>query len=68
MEGIVAWFNNAKGFGFIKRGDGGEDVFVHYTAIDQPGYRSLKENDRVTFGTEIGEKGKPQAVAVKVVK
>ena len=55
----VKWFNNAKGFGFIGRDDG-PDVFVHYTAIQTDGYKSLKEGDEVEFDIVQGEKG-PQA-------
>jgi cold shock protein len=55
--GVVKWFNNDKGFGFIKR-ESGEDVFVHYSAISsQGGYRSLKEGDRVAFEVKQGPKG-----------
>ena len=60
--GKVAWFNNAKGFGFLKH-DGGPDVFCHYTAIQTEGYKSLKEDDPVEFDIEQGEKG-PQAANV----
>ena len=57
MQGIVKWFNNAKGFGFIGRNDGGDDVFVHYSAIECKGYKTLKENQKVTFEIVKGEKG-----------
>ncbi len=55
-EGIVKWFNDRKGFGFIQRDDG-DDVFVHHTAIIGSGFRSLSEGDRVTFEVENGPKG-----------
>jgi CspA family cold shock protein len=54
--GTVKWFNDAKGYGFIAR-DGGEDVFVHYSAIEGGGFRTLRENDRVEFAVEQGPKG-----------
>jgi CspA family cold shock protein len=60
--GTVKWFNGSKGYGFIER-EGGEDVFVHYTAIQGDGYRNLEEGQRVEFDIEQGEKG-PQAVNV----
>ncbi|MCX4812247.1 MULTISPECIES: cold-shock protein [unclassified Streptomyces] len=64
-EGTVKWFNAEKGFGFIAPDDGTPDVFVHYSAIDSGGYRSLEENQRVSFTTTQGPKG-PQADQVQV--
>jgi CspA family cold shock protein len=55
-QGNVKWFNDAKGFGFISR-DSGEDVFVHHTAIQSQGFRSLQEGQRVTFNVVKGPKG-----------
>jgi len=63
LRGAVKWFNNAKGFGFIGRDDGGADVFVHYSAITGDGFKSLQENDRVEFEIVEGQKG-PQAANV----
>ena len=55
-EGIVKWFNERKGFGFIEREDG-EDVFVHHSAISGTGFKTLAEGDKVTFDVEQGPKG-----------
>jgi CspA family cold shock protein len=62
-EGTVKWFNAEKGFGFIAPDGGGPDVFVHYSAITSSGYRSLEEDQRVSFSITQGPKG-PQAEQV----
>ena len=61
--GKVKWFNPTKGYGFIKPDDGGEDLFVHHSSIQGERYKSLKEDQSVTFDVEDGEKG-PQATNV----
>ena len=62
MDGTVKWFNPEKGFGFIER-EGGEDVFVHFSAIKSEGYKSLEEGQKVQFDVETGQRG-PQATNV----
>ena len=56
-NGVVKWFNNAKGFGFIEPEGGGDDIFVHYSSIKSDGYRSLNEGQTVTYEAEQGSKG-----------
>lgn len=56
--GIVKWFNDSKGFGFITPDAGGDDLFAHFSAITASGYKSLAENDRVSFDVTEGPKGK----------
>ncbi|MDM8551441.1 cold-shock protein [Desulfobacterales bacterium HSG2] len=64
-KGIVKWFNDRKGFGFIEQEDG-NDVFVHHSAINSSGFRSLNEGDRVTFEVKQGPKG-PAAENVSII-
>jgi CspA family cold shock protein len=65
-QGTVKWFNAEKGYGFITPADGGKDLFVHYSAIQGNGYRSLEENQTVEFEVTQGDKG-PQATNVSAV-
>jgi len=64
-EGTVKWFNDAKGFGFIEQ-DGGEDVFVHHSAIQADGFKSLSEGERVSFEVVDGQKGPAAQNVVKL--
>ena len=64
--GTVKWFNGSKGYGFISR-EGGDDVFVHFSAIQGEGYRNLEEGQRVEFNVEQGAKG-PQATNVTIAR
>ena len=64
-EGTVKWFNDSKGFGFIAQ-DGGKDIFVHHSAIQAEGFRSLSEGHRVSFDVVEGDKGPAAANVVKL--
>ena len=66
ITGTVKWFNDSKGFGFITPADGSKDVFVHFSAIQGGGFKSLAEGQQVQFDVEQGQKG-PSAVNVQAV-
>ena len=66
-QGIVKWFNDAKGFGFITRDSNNEDIFVHFTSILGEGYRELRQDQRVRFNSEQTNKG-PQAIDVEIIE
>lgn len=68
-QGTVKWFNSEKGYGFIAGDEGGDDVFVHYSAIQAEGYRSLKEGQKVSYDTEADPKntGKLRAINVQAL-
>ena len=65
-KGKIRWFNNKKGYGFIQKDSDSKDIFVHFSAIDMEGYKTLKTNDLVEFEITQGDKG-PQASMVKVI-
>jgi CspA family cold shock protein len=67
MEGTVKWFNPDKGFGFIQPDDGGDDVFVHFSAIQSDAFKSLNENQKVSFDVERDPKNSSKFRAVNVV-
>jgi CspA family cold shock protein len=66
MKGTVKWFDAKKGYGFITKEDG-EDIFVHFSAIQVDGFKTLKEGDKVEFDVQNGAKG-PQAANVRIIK
>jgi CspA family cold shock protein len=66
QTGIVKWFNDAKGFGFIKPDSGGEDLFAHFSQIEGKGFRSLAEGQKVEFEVTQGQKG-PQASRIRPI-
>ncbi len=63
-EGTIKWFNSKKGFGFIEQ-EAGEDVFVHFSVIDMPGFKTLSEGERVEFEVEENDKGLSASRVVK---
>lgn len=67
VTGSVKWFNDSKGFGFITPDNGGEDLFAHFSAIQSSGFKSLKENQRVSFEVATGPKGK-QAANIQIIE
>lgn len=64
--GTVKWFNDQKGYGFIRPDDGGKDVFVHHSSIQMKGFKTLNEGDKVSYETENGPKGLQAANVVKM--
>ncbi len=64
-NGVVKWFNDKKGYGFIEKDEGG-DVFVHYSAVKMNGFKTLAEGDRVSFEIEKGDKGPAAANVMKI--
>ena len=66
VTGTVKWFNESKGFGFIKPDNGGDDLFAHFSAIQARGFKTLKENQKVSFDVTTGPKGK-QATNIRTI-
>lgn len=66
IEGTVKWFNEEKGYGFIERTDGGEDVFLHFSELNQTGFKTIAENARVEFDVEQGPKGPKAANVIQI--
>lgn len=66
-NGTVKWFNGQKGYGFIQPDGGGNDVFVHISAVEQAGLSQLSENQKVSFEVETGRNGKASAIKLKVL-
>lgn len=67
MTGTVKWFNDEKGYGFIRPDDGGDELFVHYSAIDKDGYKTLEDGVRVEFERGEGRNGREQALDVREI-
>lgn len=67
IEGVVKWFSSERGYGFISPDRGGKDIFIHHSAINMKGYKTLNEGDKVTFSVISGTKG-PQCDALLVVE
>ena len=65
-EGTVKWFNSQKGFGFIQPADGSKDVFVHISAVERAGFRSLVQDQRLSYDLEQDQRGKTSAVNLQV--
>ncbi|MDR3089391.1 MAG: cold shock domain-containing protein [Desulfobulbaceae bacterium] len=68
VQGKVKWFNAGKGYGFLERGDGGADVFVHFSAIQSDGFKTLEENEAVEFTVTKGDKGFQAENVVRLTK
>jgi len=66
IQGRVKWFNEEKGYGFIARDDGGDDVFLHFSALSQPGFKTIAEDAKVEFEVEMGPRGPKAANVVEI--